>query len=221
MWLFFVLGVPLLIVIAVFILTSRSTFKKRLLKLGCVLFTFICIAIVIDPSIVGIRWIRTTWSNYEVPNEFLYTTRSGFIGKNVRGITLGSNDPVYIVDSDYRYEIYTGEYIYEGIRLVEDSYLGYDAIGVAVYDDDELICKWILPSMISVDTLELVGTNPITLRVQTDEFAYEYIVEIAKMGTYNNGDESYYEAINEKPAREYYIPFNQGWIDRSEDNGES
>ncbi len=216
MWLYSVIGIPLFIVLIIFVLTSRKSIKKKLIRLGTVTLIMFSVIVVLDPSVVGIRWIRTKWSNYEVPSEFMFTIRSGVFGKDVRGINLKSEEPVYTVINDYSYEIYTGDYIYEGVSMVEDAYKGYDAIGVAVYEEDELICKWILPSIISVDSLELVDENPITLRVHTEEFSYEYIVEVTRMGTYENGDESYYEIINEKPAREYYIPFNQGWVDRSE-----
>jgi len=221
MWLLNVLGVPLFIVVSVFIFTSSKTIKKRFVRFGIFSLITFTLFVLVDPSIVGLRWIRTDWKNYEVPNEFEYTIKSGLFTESTRGIQLKSEEPVFVVENDYTYEIYTGDYLYEAYYIAEDVYKWYDAIGITVYEGNEIICKSIFPSIMDVDTLELVSESPITLRTSTDEMIYEYIIELEEMGTYKNGDESYYETLNERPERIFYIPYNQDWIDRSDIDEES
>lgn len=214
MWIANLLVIPLVIAIVIFIITSKRTLKSRLIQLLVLILSVSVFYVAVNPSLVGLRSMRTKWIDYEVPNHFEYRIKTGFFGNELRGIDLKDEEPVFVIESDFKYEIYSGDYIYEGVYIAQEAYKWYDAIGVTVFDGDEIISKWILPSGMNVDSLELIDKNPITLRTSTDEMYYQFIIELDEFNEDSSNEANYYLALNETPKREYYIPYNQEFIER-------
>jgi len=213
MYVFLVIGIPILIVILIFILTAKKTIKRKLKEIGVVLGTILLMFLTLAPSTMGLPWNRSVRTNYDIPNNFEIKRYDGLRKTSVRGIELIQETPIFVVENEYRVEIYAGKYLYESIDLIATAYEWHDAIGITVYDGENIILKDLLPSMMNVDTLELVSTDPITIRTSTEEYYYEYIIEIESLDNANSNDAFYYSVIKEKPIRNYYIPFNHELVE--------
>jgi len=216
MFLLFMIGIPTIAVILIFVITAKKTVKRKLKEIGVLFGTILLLFLTLSPTSLGLKWYRTVRTNYDIPNNFEVKTYNGLRRTELAGIELSQEEPIFVIDSDYRYEIYTGDYLFDGFYAKESAYQGFHAIGITVYDDDIIICKVLYPSIMNINTLELTSTEPVTLRTGTFEQYYEYVIELDKMENIVSSDEWYYSFLNEKPEREYYIPYNQGFVVRDD-----
>ncbi len=203
-------GIPLLMVIYVFIFTSKKPFKKQikrgLILTGCLLI----VTFVLAPSVFGIDIHREVSPNYDVPNDFKVRRYKGLIKYSERDIELIQDEPLFVYENEYRYEVYGGKFINKDTFTGPGIYQWHDAIGITVYDGDEIIHKELFPSMMSIDTLVLIDSGMLVLRTSTDEYFFQYVIEIKEV--IDNGYTIRFSYIFDSPSQEYYIPYNHELI---------
>ena len=201
-----VFGIPLVITVCVFIVTCKVSLKRIVIRLSAFLACVFLILNVFSPSPFGLNTTRTTWDEYNDPENFLFTTRNGFFYSQVKGIELHDINPFIIEDSDYRIEIYVGDFIINN-NLVEEAYRGYDAIGINIYEDGKMVAREIIPSPMDSKSLELLSIDPLVVRTYTDDYYYEYRFELVPLDSDKYATGNYYYKINDLENREYYMYF--------------